>query len=243
MPRTIQVKIKNEDIPVKIYFENRQSSRIAIGKDIVHLRLPATIEKTELEERLSWMSNWLQQLFTKKPDLLNRFRTQIYQDGDVVIVGSRSYTLNLKLSDKQSSSGKLSGHTIQLNLSQKLAGKDLEKSIKTLLSRIIGNDFLPEITERVLSLNDIHFRQKIKSVKLRYTHSRWGSCSTSGAINLSTRLLFAPDHVIDYVIIHELAHLLQANHSDKFWQLVSRAMPDYREKELWLKTHGSKCDF
>ncbi|MCB0682671.1 MAG: M48 family metallopeptidase, partial [Saprospiraceae bacterium] len=62
-------------------------------------------------------------------------------------------------------------------------------------------------------------------------------------INLSTRLLFAPPKVIDYVIIHELAHLVEMNHSRRFWDLVAAAMPDYEEQEKWLKKFGHRCDF
>jgi predicted metal-dependent hydrolase len=78
---------------------------------------------------------------------------------------------------------------------------------------------------------------------LKYNQTNWGSCSTRGNINLSTRLLFAPDDVIDYVIIHELAHLLEMNHSNRFWNIVKKAMPEYREKEVWLKKNGHLCDF
>ena len=78
---------------------------------------------------------------------------------------------------------------------------------------------------------------------MKYNHSNWGSCSSKGNINLSTRLLFAPDDVIDYVIIHELAHRIEMNHSPRFWKLVSDAMPDYKEKEKWLKVHGGKLGF
>ncbi|HRI62460.1 MAG TPA: M48 family metallopeptidase, partial [Saprospiraceae bacterium] len=83
----------------------------------------------------------------------------------------------------------------------------------------------------------------IKSVNLKYNHSNWGSCSAHNNVNLSTRLLFAPQDVQDYVILHELAHLVELNHSDRFWSLVQGYMPDYREKEKWLKLNRSKCDF
>jgi predicted metal-dependent hydrolase len=62
-------------------------------------------------------------------------------------------------------------------------------------------------------------------------------------VNLSTRLLFAPRFVQDYVILHELAHLIEMNHSDRFWALVERYMPNYPEAEKWLKVNRAKCDF
>ena len=64
-----------------------------------------------------------------------------------------------------------------------------------------------------------------------------------GNINISTRLLFAPDDVLEYVCIHELAHLIEHNHSQRFWMLVAQAMPDYTAKETWLKEKGDACRF
>ena len=78
---------------------------------------------------------------------------------------------------------------------------------------------------------------------LKYNTSSWGTCSSSKNINLSTRLLFAPDGVIEYVCIHELAHMLEMNHSERFWNLVERAMPDYKEKIDWLKQNEDQCWF
>jgi len=69
------------------------------------------------------------------------------------------------------------------------------------------------------------------------------SCSSKSNINLSTRLLFAPSDVIDYVIVHELTHLIEMNHSQKFWNLVKSVMPNYKQKEKWLKEYGKLCDF
>ena len=128
-------------------------------------------------------------------------------------------------------------------MNRDLDEQQASKAIRTLLSRIVGADYLPAITRRVLALNEQHFRRPIKGVKLKYNHSNWGSCSNSGNINLSTRLLFAPQEVVDYVIIHELAHLIELNHSHRFWDEVARAMPEYEKHEAWLKEFGAGCDF
>jgi predicted metal-dependent hydrolase len=74
-----------------------------------------------------------------------------------------------------------------------------------------------------------------KSVNLRNQKSRWGSCSSRGSIQINWRLIGAPLFVIDYILIHELAHLQHMNHSNKFWDLVARHYPEYEEAEKWLK--------
>ena len=67
--------------------------------------------------------------------------------------------------------------------------------------------------------------------------SRWGSCSTKGNLNFNCLLMLTPD-VIDYIVVHELCHLREMNHSEKFWAEVEKIMPDYQRAELWLKQNG-----
>lgn len=68
--------------------------------------------------------------------------------------------------------------------------------------------------------------------------SRWGSCSTKGNLNFNCLLMLTPDYVIDYIVVHELCHLREMNHSEKFWAEVEKIMPDYQRSELWLKQNG-----
>ena len=75
-------------------------------------------------------------------------------------------------------------------------------------------------------------------VTIRSQRSRWGSCSRSGAIALNFRLVQMPQMISDYVLIHELMHLKQQNHGPRFWALVERACPDYRDAEAWLRVSG-----
>lgn len=76
------------------------------------------------------------------------------------------------------------------------------------------------------------------SVHLSDARKRWGSCSSRGSLNFSWRLVMAPMEVIDYIIVHELAHIEHMNHSKAFWARVGEIMPDYREKVKWLKENS-----
>jgi predicted metal-dependent hydrolase len=79
----------------------------------------------------------------------------------------------------------------------------------------------------------------MKQVSVRNQRSRWGSCSPGGTISLNWRLIQAPEAVRDYIIYHELAHLWEMNHSDRFWARVEQVCPGWREAERWLKRSGS----
>ncbi len=80
-------------------------------------------------------------------------------------------------------------------------------------------------------------------VTLRSQKTRWGSCSSQGAISLNWRLIMAPPAVIDYILTHELAHLIELNHSDRFWAIVAHHDPRYRDHRLWLRANGASLVF
>lgn len=75
-------------------------------------------------------------------------------------------------------------------------------------------------------------------VNVKAYRRRWGSCSASGEISYNWRLIMAPTQVVDYVVAHEVVHLVQHNHSPDFWRIVERLMPDYRHQQTWLNKNG-----
>ena len=77
-------------------------------------------------------------------------------------------------------------------------------------------------------------------ITIRSQKTRWGSCSSKGNISFNALLMLAPEEVRDYVVIHELAHIRQMNHSKDFWNIVSYFDPSFREHRKWLKTEGTK---
>ena len=76
------------------------------------------------------------------------------------------------------------------------------------------------------------------NVTIRCQQTRWGSCSSRGNLNFNCLLMLAPEEVLDYVVVHELAHRKQMNHSALFWQEVARECPDYKKSLRWLKDRG-----
>ncbi|HNX17085.1 MAG TPA: SprT family zinc-dependent metalloprotease [Methanoregula sp.] len=74
-----------------------------------------------------------------------------------------------------------------------------------------------------------------KKIRISDTRRRWASCSTSGTLSFCWRLVLAPPEVIDYVIVHELVHMRQPDHSNLFWEKVQQAMPDYKKRRDWLR--------
>ena len=77
-------------------------------------------------------------------------------------------------------------------------------------------------------------------IAIRAQRTRWGSCSSKGNLNFNCLLGLVPSAVLDYVVVHELCHRKELNHSDRFWNEVSRILPDYKARKQWLKDNGSR---
>jgi predicted metal-dependent hydrolase len=91
-----------------------------------------------------------------------------------------------------------------------------------------------------VEIHSRHLGLHPKNITIRDQTTRWGSCSSTGALSFSWRLILAPSYVLDYVAAHEVAHLEEMNHSPRFWKLVEQRLPDYRQAQKWLKNSGAR---
>ncbi|MCR4576945.1 MAG: M48 family metallopeptidase [Clostridiales bacterium] len=113
------------------------------------------------------------------------------------------------------------------------------QQIKTLLKAYLSRLALQEI-KAALDKWSPAFRESYGRVTIREQRSRWGSCSAKRNLNFNWKLILAPPECLEYVVIHELAHLKVFNHSEAFWKEVKRCMPDYDIWRKWLKKHGQE---
>jgi hypothetical protein len=104
-------------------------------------------------------------------------------------------------------------------------------------------DFLKREAKRDLEATSRHYADMlgvtIKRVSVRDQASRWGSCTAAGVLSYSWRLILAPPYVLDYLAAHEVAHLVEMNHSRRFWRVVARICPDWERAKGWLVAHGN----
>lgn len=237
------LEINGTKYPVKIHYEKRRNSRVSIRRTTINIRIPSFLEDKEKNEQLKKMKNWAKSKIIENPEKFRPKQQKEYKDSDIVEINDEEFILRIEFKDKKSSSARLAGNTIKLSVSNNLSKEEQNNHISSLISRCIAYKRLPKLQEKIYKLNKTHFSQKINKIFFKHNKSNWGSCSNAGNINISTRLLFAPDDILEYVCIHELAHLIEQNHSNKFWSLVEKAMPDYKEKERWLKENGKLCKF
>jgi hypothetical protein len=100
--------------------------------------------------------------------------------------------------------------------------------------RKLARALVRETAEREAERIDVRYSR----IAIRDTRSRWGSCSCSGTLSFTWRLALAPRAILDYVVVHELCHLRYHDHSRRFWSLLARVRPTYRDEERWLDAHG-----
>ena len=112
-------------------------------------------------------------------------------------------------------------------------GANFRKIVENHLRRLAG----AELPARVLELAALH-QCPVRTVSVRNQRSRWGSCSRRGTISLNWRLVQVPVEVRDYIILHELMHLREMNHSRRFWSHVAKVCPGYEQWETWLRAHS-----
>ena len=110
---------------------------------------------------------------------------------------------------------------------------EVRAAIEGDLRELARTDLLPRLTE-LAAAHDL----RVGAVSIRNQRSRWGSCARNGNIALNFRLVQMPVEVRDYVLLHELMHIKQQNHSRRFWRLVAAVCPYFRDAERWLKTTG-----
>ncbi len=109
-----------------------------------------------------------------------------------------------------------------------------EEEIRALADKAL--DVIPKRVEYYAKIIGVEYGR----ITIRKQVSRWGSCSAKGNLNFNCLLMLCPKEVLDYVVIHELCHLKEMNHTQKFWTLVNRFCPKYEQYKRWLKEHGNE---
>ena len=150
-----------------------------------------------------------------------------YQDGDLI---GKTHTLFLRKFSGEEIKISNEGNQILVQIPQELAFENplVQSEIRKTVSKILRKQAKAYLPRRIDFLAE---KYGFNFEKLRFSHTgtRWGSCSSSGTISLNIALMNLPHHLIDYVIIHELCHTRQMNHSSKFWQEVEKYCPDYKK--------------
>lgn len=239
------IEINGVSFPLKVFIEPRNGARISLGAKYIILRIPKKYFLSNNEGYyLDWAKNWLTNLHTEKPNVFTKYNTESkYISGSKLIIGGETFELDIEyIDDVKASIKRISPTSLNIKIPNSIQVND-QSIIKKLLIKFFVKYFYPNLVERVRSINKKFFNVEINDIKLKYNTSNWGSCSTGKNLNFSLRLFFAPIEVQDYVIVHELSHLIEMNHSHKFWNIVESIMPEYKQYEKILNDNKHIFDF
>ena len=212
--------------------ESKKASKISLMANIngFFLTVPVNFNETNLHNFLQTKKNWI----TKTYEYYKKFNTNFgkkYDDKFYLYYLGQKYRVDIA---KDVINNAIISSSINKITFHVLNKKNYKKYIK--------NWYLTQtsiiINERIKILSTL-MNVKYTKIKIKDNSTRWGSCSSKGNLNFSLYLVAFPMSVIDYVIIHELAHLKEFNHSKKFWEIVMNMDHDYKEKISYLKKYGN----
>ena len=180
---------------------------------------------------------WLEDAHQKALEHQKKFPVYQFVSGEKFLFLGEERTLEFRGHARSSYRAQIEGdRLVVLTPNDSIANSQKVRQAVTQFYKINGEKYLRPRLE--------HWRQQMglqpKKVSFRGAKTSWGSCSRSGAISLNWKLLFAPPEVIDYVVIHELSHMVHFNHSSKFWGLVAKYSPNYKEAKRWLHEFESR---
>jgi predicted metal-dependent hydrolase len=221
-----------EDLVVEVRFSRRRRTiGLVVERDGgLTVSAPEGSDVATLEAFVREKRPWLYRKLAEKKALQRPVSEKQYVSGEGFLYLGRSY--RLLVVDEQDVPLKLEGGRFRLRRSDADIGREC-------FIRWYGSHSRPWLRRRVRA-----FAPRIgvapAGVEIRDLGHRWGSCSKSGKLNFHWATVLLPASIVEYVVVHELVHLIEANHTPEFWLRVERAMPDYEQRRQWLAEHGAE---
>lgn len=220
----------------------RKTASISVKPDCsVRVLVPSTLPEQKIVELVERKSQWIQGKIDHFQEIQGNDREKEYISGESFTYLGRNYRLKIVsdgANDGANDGVKLINGRFYVN-----APSDMPQDARNQL-------VVEQLTEWYREHAVVRLRDKTRryakqmnlspvSVGIKDYKSRWGSCHTDGRIYYNWRVIIAPHSIVDYVVVHELCHLVHGDHSKKFWKLLGSIIPDYVERKQWLKVNGS----
>lgn len=223
------------DFPVEIVrTDRRRTASIAIKGHLVRLTVPSGLSDSRIEKLLTNRTAWIHQKLNEQSNATPT-KPKEYIDGESFAYLGRNYRLKLQIGIPKTA--KLSKGRLLVNVPALERDGRFTRYIKSSIDDWYKAKALNHLRDKTARLSN-QIGVSPKSVSIANFKARWGSCSPEGDVTYNWRIIAASHRIIDYVVVHELCHLIEHSHSGRYWQLVENIMPDYRERREWLRIHG-----
>lgn len=231
-------KITVHGIEYLIKSTERSSLGITVERDgTVAINAPLRAELKAIERFVSSKTVWIRQKLAYKSQTNKEKVRRDFVSGQGFLYLGKSYRLRLinngtGVVDKEGDSTPLRLHNGYFELLEREKERGKEHFIK----------WYKKQTEQQLQLRIPRYANRIdvevKDFRVLDLGNRWASCGKKGTLNFSWRTVMAPIQVFDYILVHEMAHMIERGHTKEFWRIISRVMADYEERKAWLQEHG-----
>lgn len=214
----------------------RRTIEIIIRRGGVDLMLPSFVSNEEGMEFVHAKRDWIVKTLAKQAQLENEVVVKQYIEGETFDYLGKSFPLKIFIT--QQPSARLVDDSLYIGIRD---SKRMPKSdaVKKQVWAWYQKQALKILREKTMALA-AKIGRECTEVKLRRTKTKWGHCARDGSIQYNWQIVMAPEPVVDYLVAHEVSHLVHHNHGKRFWRHVEKLCPDYVEHEKWLKSHGHK---
>ena len=194
------------------------------------LYTPFHTPKWEVERFIKERESWIVEKLSEKEKLIREVEKSFIPGEKFLFLGE-GYPLEIQDNYSQ-------GHPLKLSFGKFILDKNHFEKARDLFIHWYKREAKEKMVGRVHYYSD-KLQLFPKGLKITSAQYRWGSCSRDNRLSFSWRIIMAPLNIIDYIIIHELVHIKEKNHSNRFWGYLESILPDYRNHRAWLKKNGS----
>ncbi|MDN3638167.1 SprT family zinc-dependent metalloprotease [Simiduia curdlanivorans] len=215
----------------------RKSIGIKVGPEGVRVLKPSSVSRADVMRLLQGRRQWLLEKLALQQQRLDERPDHHYGDGDSFAFLGQNLSLKISQGARENRVVR-EGDILLINLSSR-GRKPAAERVRELLCQWYMAQALEYLGALSLRYAE-QIGQRVGSVKVKLTRSKWGHCSRAGDLQYNWLILLAPVPVIEYLVAHEVSHLVHMNHSRDFWQQVAELCPDYLASRRWLKQQGHR---
>ena len=217
--------------------KRERTASVLIQENSVKIVVPNHLSQKRIDELIQKRSAWIRRKLKQSAEI-KPAKEKEYVNGESFSYLGRNYRLRI-IEDAKSGEVKLRNGYFEVSLPKRVKADRRIETIRSMLSQWYAEYALERLTEKTDRYANI-LKVRPKSLKVRDYKSRWGSCSSVGDISYNWRIIMAPHAVINYVVVHELCHMIEHNHSPQYWKHVERITPDWKEHRQWLRENGKQ---
>ena len=222
-------------LKVEVVRSKRKTAALHIIGDEIQVRVPNRLRDGKIVEILETKERWIR---NKVVQLQSRpkVKEKDFVSGECFSLLGKN--LRLKVLEGGKVGTKLEGNYLFTNVRASEIGDVRKFRIKTYIEKWYIQEAYKRLEEKVIRYSEI-IRVSPREMKVRNYKTRWGSCDKEGRLTFNFHLIKAPHSIVDYVVVHELCHMLQPNHSKFFWDEVAKFDPSFKSHKKWLRGNGN----